>query len=201
MIGEIWGCQSWLTDRKVIKHTRGEHQHPRSSFSTCVGPCGQSEQVARCPAVILRGLSDQAVAIRCLSMDKHTHIHTHAHAHMNSVVLPLCLASGAESRRMFPWHGPTGREVEGVWMDVAAASPHLHLQGRWVFSTVVLTRCPRHYTTVLLKQPGGNTNRPGSDKPRVWSAEANDAFEMLLICFFHVAMGVESLRDGMDVAP
>lgn len=87
MIGEIWGCQSWLTDRKVIKHTRGEHQHPRSSFSTYVGPCGQSEQVARCPAVILRGLSDQAVAIRYLSVDKHTHTCPCTHEFRRAAVL------------------------------------------------------------------------------------------------------------------
>lgn len=27
-------------------------------------------------------------------------------------MLPLCLVSGAESRRMFPWHGAAGRKVE-----------------------------------------------------------------------------------------
>lgn len=161
-----------------------EHQRPRSSVSTCVGPCGQSEQVARCPAVILRGLSDQAVAIRCLSVDKHTHTHTRMPVH---TCIPSCCRSAWSVERRAdecsPRHGPTGREVEGVWTDVAAASPHLHLQGKvGVFN-------PPLQPPLLLKQPGGNTNRPGSDTPRVRSAEANDAFEMLLICFFHVADG------------
>lgn len=163
---------------------------PTLSISTCVHPCSQIEQVARCPAIILWGLSDQTVTIRCLSVHKHTHTHarTHARAHTTSIAVQFCLVSGAESRRMFPRHGPRSR---GVWVDCGdcVSSPP---------SAGMVGVCTHHtHSYSLVVTPTGLDHARHASVYRVQLG----LYWKCIICYFHAAMAVESLSEVMDVAP
>lgn len=117
------------------------------SFSFCVRPCGRIEQLARSRSITLHGLSDQAVTLHCLPVDKHTLVPTRAHTHRRVqrgfTVLQFCLVSGAESRGMFPWHGPAGRGLEAFSYTHGCVSSPLSVRTASVFYHHAHTRCPR----------------------------------------------------------
>lgn len=77
-------------------------------------PRGQIEQLACSRFISLHGLSDQAVTLRRLRVDKHKVIQTDTHAHRHGreqhsfTVLQFFLVGGAESRGIFPRQDPTG---------------------------------------------------------------------------------------------
>lgn len=71
----------------------------------------------------------------------HTPTLTHSCTHdFHRAAVLLGQWSGEQTN--VPPARPNRSRSRGVWMYVAAASPHLHLQGGWVFSTITLTRCP-----------------------------------------------------------
>lgn len=117
------------------------------SFSFCVRPCGQIEQLACSRSITLHGLSDQAVTLDCLPVDKHTLVATHTLVHTGvlgvvSLCCRFCLGSGAESRGMFPWHGPAGRGL-GRLVTHMAVSLHLYLSECFLPSHTLAVLLPR----------------------------------------------------------
>lgn len=176
MIAEIWGCQSWLADRKVIKHTHVEYWHPRS---TGVHTCDQIEQVAHWPAIILRGLSGQAVTIRCLLLDKHTHTHT---------PLPSCCSSAWSVERGADECSPDAdqqveksRRLDGRDGCVSAPPPA---------GKVGVFNPNAHFSYNAMQhiEPGGNTNRPWPCTPCVTPQRATTPLKCALL--FQVTMAV-----------
>lgn len=73
-----------------------------SPFLFCIRPCGQIEQLACSRSITLRGLSDQAVTLHCLTVDKHTLIVTHAliYADVRGAVSLCCSSAWSVEQRV-----------------------------------------------------------------------------------------------------
>lgn len=162
--------------------------------------------MAHRPAIILRGLSDHAVTIHCLSVDKQTHLRTCAHtcehtcAHTTSIVLQFCLVNRAESRRVFPRQGPTGREGEAfgrTWRLLPFTS--ICTEGGCFQPSHSLAALRLHHHAAYAfwwERQQALTMHAMCVRPQIPTTLLKCVF-----CFFHVAMGVESLSEGMNVAP
>lgn len=170
------------------------------SISTCLHPRGQIEQVAHCPAIILRGLCDQAVTIRSLSLNKQKHTHTQTLVH---TWLPSCCSSAWSVERRADECSPgTAQQVKksrrlDVCGGCVSSPPSAGRVGVFNHHTHSLSRS---YTAMQLIQPAGKTNRPWPCTPCIGPQSPTTPLKCV-ICFFHVVMGVESLNEGMNVAP
>lgn len=85
------------------------------SRSTCLHPCGQEEQLARSPAVILRGLSDRAVTTRRLFLDIHTRASTHPV--LTGSAWPVERRAGECSQQVEKSRRLDGRGVPGLYLQ------------------------------------------------------------------------------------
>lgn len=118
-----------------------------------VYPCGQIEQLACSRFISLHGLSDQAVTLRRLRVDKHkvvqtdTHAYRHGREKHSSTVLWFFLFGGAESRGIFPWQDPAGQGLRHLVTHILLSSL-LQLSG---FSLCVFLTIKRiHFVTAGL---------------------------------------------------
>lgn len=140
-----------------------------------VCPWGQIEQLACSRFVSLHGLSDQAVTLRRLRVDKHKVIQTDTHAHRHGreqhsfTVLRFFLVGGAESRGISPWQDPAGRGQRRL-VTHAVLSFILFLSGFSLYMCVLLNI--KHTLPWLLIL-----------WPTVWSPDI--LFEVKGFCFLH----------------
>lgn len=137
-----------------------------------------------------------------LPLTGQTETHTHTQTLVHTWLPSCCSSAWSVERRADECSPGTAQQVKksrrlDVCGGCVSSPPSAGRVGVFNHHTHSLSRS---YTAMQLIQPAGKTNRPWPCTPCIGPQSPTTPLKCV-ICFFHVVMGVESLNEGMNVAP